>query len=279
MDSGWIKVYRKIESSRSASRGVEFLGAMVWLILNARHDDGWHKGRLIKRGQLFVGRQALSEAWNVSEKKVRIILDQLECDSFFTRIGASSGTLITICNYDTYQSAEEIRGQQRANEGPTAGASEWPTLNNCNEDTCQSDEKQKGPTRGQRGATNKNERINNILSAGAPTHEDVPESPAAPAAPVRAGIPTTPDEVVKIAENAGRKMTVKQAEFYLAKRGRENWQMNDGRPIRSIPCDIIYFLLHWQQNDADRGRSGSSIPRPATPISAPVSKFQTKKLN
>lgn len=99
-------------------------------------------------------------------------------------------------------------------------------------------------------------------------------------APAHVRIPVNAAEVVKIAENAGRVMTTVQAEFYLAKRGRENWRMADGRPIHSIPHDITYFLLHWNQVEADKGRSSSSAPRPQPPpISAPVSKFQTKKLN
>lgn len=134
MEAGWIKIYRKIKDSRSYSRGLEYLGAMVWLILNARHEDGWKDGREVKRGQLLVSRQQLVTEWHVSEKMVRTILDQLESDSFLVRDSANRGTIITICNYDTYQSKENAEGQ------PEASA---------------------GPEKGQKRATNKNERNNN----------------------------------------------------------------------------------------------------------------------
>lgn len=143
MEAGWIKIYRKIKDSRSYSRGLEYLGAMVWLILNARHEDGWKDGREVKRGQLLVSRQQLVTEWHVSEKMVRTILDQLESDSFLVRDSANRGTIITICNYDTYQSKENAEGQ------PEASA---------------------GPEKGQKRATNKNERNNNH-NAGARIRE------------------------------------------------------------------------------------------------------------
>lgn len=120
MDSGWIKIYRKIENSRSYSRGVEYLGAMVWLVLNARHEDGWSDGKLVKRGQLFVGRKQLAEAWKVSEQTVRTILDVLEEDSFLTKQSTNRGTLVTVCKYDIYQ-VDESPANQQINQQATNG--------------------------------------------------------------------------------------------------------------------------------------------------------------
>lgn len=143
MEAGWIKIYRKIKDSRSYSRGLEYLGAMVWLVLNARHEDGWKDGREVKRGQLLVSRQQLATEWHVSEKLVRAILDQLESDSFLVRDsasrGANRGTKITICNYDTYQSKGNAKGQQGADNGPKTGqkrASNKNERNNNNHNAC-----------------------------------------------------------------------------------------------------------------------------------------------
>ena len=139
MEAGWIKIYRKIKDSRSYSRGLEYLGAMVWLILNARHEDGWKDGRQVKRGQLLVSRQQLVTEWHVSEKMVRTILYQLESDSFLVRDSANRGTMITICNYDTYQSKENAEGQPEASAGPEKGqkrATNKNEINNNNHNAC-----------------------------------------------------------------------------------------------------------------------------------------------
>lgn len=272
MDSGWIKIYRKIENSRSYSRGVEYLGAMVWLVLNARHEDGWSDGKLVKRGQLFVGRKQLAEAWKVSEQTVRTILDVLEEDSFLTKQSTNRGTLVTVCKYDIYQ-VDESPANQQINQQATNGFFE------INQPATNREIKSTGYTSIEYNSENitANQQINQQVT----TNKNIINNTSIPPAHVREKFPTTPTEVVKIAENAGRLMTTRQAEFYLAKRGREGWRMADGRQIRSIPHDIAYFLLHWNQVEADKGRGGSPAPRPPqqTPISAPVAKFETKKLN
>lgn len=139
MEAGWIKIYRKIKDSRSYSRGLEYLGAMVWLILNARHEDGWKDGREVKRGQLLVSRQQLAKIWKVSEQTTRTILDNLEADQFFTRESTKRGSIITICNYDIYQANENTinqeptKNQPRANQEPTTNKNE---RNNNNHNAC-----------------------------------------------------------------------------------------------------------------------------------------------
>lgn len=138
MEAGWIKIYRKIKDSRSYSRGLEYLGAMVWLILNARHEDGWKDGREVKRGQLLVSRQQLAKIWKVSEQTTRTILDNLETDRFFTRESTKRGSIITICNYDIYQVNENTTNQEPANNQPRAN--QEPTTNknerNNNHNAC-----------------------------------------------------------------------------------------------------------------------------------------------
>ncbi len=145
MLEGWVKVYRKIKESRSVSRGIEYLGAMVWLVLNANHTDGWHNGMECKRGQVFVGREMLAKRWKITERAVRTILSNLEKDEFMTSRTTNKGTVITICKYDSYQSIEEKNDQQNDQQ---------PTSNQ--------------PADVQRPTSNKNERMGEgIIEANA----------------------------------------------------------------------------------------------------------------
>ena len=119
MEAGWIKIYRSILDSPCGSRGAVYLGAMVWLVIQARHTDGYEKGVELKRGQLFVGRHEMAGLLDISEMAVRCLLAKLEQTGFITRKTTSKGTVITICNYDIYQ-GEETEEQPADNQQPAS---------------------------------------------------------------------------------------------------------------------------------------------------------------
>lgn len=109
--------------------------AWLWLIAKAARIDRRinHKGKAIelKRGQMLAGRAFLAESWNWSEKQVRLFLELLAAENMIEK-GQSNGhyaNVITICNYDVYQSAPKKQqpvegpeqGQSRASVGPEQG--------------------------------------------------------------------------------------------------------------------------------------------------------------
>ena len=107
IDSGWIKLYRSMTSCKTASRGLNFFGAMAWLVVKANYEESWYNGDKIGRGQLFVGLSYLSKEWKVGKQIVRTILAHLESDGFLTLKPTRKGTVVTICNYDSYQSYQD----------------------------------------------------------------------------------------------------------------------------------------------------------------------------
>ena len=107
MQSGYTKSWRKKYSGKTASRGLLYVGAMDWLVGNANFFDGWADGQRCGRGQLYIGRADLARVWKVSEQTVRTILRNLEKDGFVTSKSTSKGTIVTVSNYNTYQSEEE----------------------------------------------------------------------------------------------------------------------------------------------------------------------------
>lgn len=75
----------------------------------------------LKRGDLSHSLSYMAEAWGWSIKRVRTFLDRLETDSQTTRQTGTLQNVITVCNYETYQSPLSERGTQTG----TQTGSQW----------------------------------------------------------------------------------------------------------------------------------------------------------
>ena len=126
MDNGWIKIHRKLQRSQmyrhmnSKQRDV-----MIQCLLLANHEENeWEWGSKIhkcKPGQFITSLSELAKkcAPDVSIQNIRTSLLKLEKWHFLTYESTKTGRLITICNWETYQSIEnpdQQRDQQTANK-------------------------------------------------------------------------------------------------------------------------------------------------------------------
>lgn len=95
-----------------------------------------NRGKVVqlKRGQLLAARSWLAKRWNWSEKTVRTFISKLESD-FMVRseTGQTKGqkegrfaNVITICNYDIYQTISELDGLTKGQMNGQSGASCGP---------------------------------------------------------------------------------------------------------------------------------------------------------
>ena len=81
----------------------------------------------IDRGQLVTSRGQLSEETGLSEMQIRTAIDKLDNCGFITKSGTRKYTIITVCNYDLYQQAQDgfdngcqpTDNQQITSEQPT----------------------------------------------------------------------------------------------------------------------------------------------------------------
>ena len=114
--SGYIKLYRAITQHPifSAPQATYF---KIWtfLILNAawRAHPVYLGGPIVPRGGLFIGARKLSEECNVPYHVTRLCLDRLVKEGMIEILAqkaAHLGSLITITNYETYQSDNEQDG-------------------------------------------------------------------------------------------------------------------------------------------------------------------------
>ncbi len=83
--------------------------AWAWLIEEAKWQDRRCEiaGRFVelRRGQLSHSTRFMAEAWQWSEARVRRFLTRLKTEAMIDAASDAGQTVITICNYDTYQAA------------------------------------------------------------------------------------------------------------------------------------------------------------------------------
>ena len=114
MTQGWIKLHRgftKFEWYQDANTVRVFLH----LLITANHKKAKWQGNTIDRGQLITSRGHLSRDLGMTVQVVRTSLAKLEKTENITIKTTSKFTLLSICNYDTYQS-EGSENNQRVNQ-------------------------------------------------------------------------------------------------------------------------------------------------------------------
>lgn len=109
---GYIKLYRQIQDCWIWFADEKFSKAQAWvdLLMLANHSDKkfYFNGEVvnIKRGQNLTSIRALSERWGWSKDSVSRFLKLLENDGMIERISDTHRTLITVMNYEVFQSSE-----------------------------------------------------------------------------------------------------------------------------------------------------------------------------
>ena len=109
--SGWIKLHRKF-CEWEWFKVSEMVHLFIYILLNANHENGKWRGIEIKRGQLLTGRKTLHEKTGISEQTIRTCLKKLEKTKELTINSTNQFSIITVCNYESYQENEYTTNQQ-----------------------------------------------------------------------------------------------------------------------------------------------------------------------
>lgn len=140
MDRGYAKLWRKIFDSGWYTKPLTCHLA-IHLILKANHKDKkfiFNKKEMVcKRGQLITGRNQLAKETGLSTQNIRTSLDTLSNCGFLTIKSTNKFSIITICNYDSYQD-KNIETNQQTNKQVT---SKQPATNHKQE--CKNDKNEK----------------------------------------------------------------------------------------------------------------------------------------
>lgn len=100
---GWIKIYRKLSDWEWYSNSY-MVHLFLHLLLTANVADRKWKGIDIKRGQLVTSIRGLSDTLGIPVQSVRTCLNRLVATNEITVLATQYYTLITVCNFESYQS-------------------------------------------------------------------------------------------------------------------------------------------------------------------------------
>jgi hypothetical protein len=123
---GWIKLHRGWRDCTAfADEPFTERDAWVWLVEFAAwkpttRRDGQGSYVTLARGQIHVSDRSLASVWRWNKKKVRQFLARLKVHQMVDHQRDHAGTVLTVLNYETYQSAE-------TEAGPSSGPSKGPS--------------------------------------------------------------------------------------------------------------------------------------------------------
>ena len=127
-DKGYIKVYRDIRDHwiwSDGDRPFDALHAWIDLIMMMNHADNkvMFSGRMVtvKRGSRITSLRILSQRWKWSIHKVSDFLNMLENEGMISQKRDSKKTLVTLINYDIYQSESKRKGTVKEQSRDTEG--------------------------------------------------------------------------------------------------------------------------------------------------------------
>lgn len=114
MDKGWVKSYRS-KWTNAVFRNLLEAAIWGWICESAAWEDKQVRfnGVLfnLKRGQLVTARSFISNGFGIGEQVTRTFLENLEKAGMVNLQTNQRATIITICNYDKFQSFENADNQ------------------------------------------------------------------------------------------------------------------------------------------------------------------------
>lgn len=125
---GWIKLHRKFSEWEWYGKS-EMVHLFIHLLLNASHKDISWRGIELKRGELICGRKEISQATGISEQTIRTCLSKLKLTNEITIKSTNKFSIVTVCNYDDYQSRDFEINQQTNQQTNQQLTSNQPATN------------------------------------------------------------------------------------------------------------------------------------------------------
>jgi hypothetical protein len=126
MHRGYVKLWRKISEWGWYSDSQTF-HIFIHLLINANIEKSYFHNMLIERGQIVIGRKAMSKQLDISEQSIRTSLARLKSTNEITIKPTNKFSIITLLNYESYQgdkrksnqAVNQQSNQQLTNNQPT----------------------------------------------------------------------------------------------------------------------------------------------------------------
>lgn len=136
---GWISLHRKLTKHWLwENKQKTKLEAWIDLLFLANHEDGIVEFREetihVKRGQHITSELKLAARWKWSRGKIKRFLNRLQTDKMLDIKQDNRKTIITICNYSTYQNIKKKNGTTDSTTNGQQTGQQTDTNNNDNND-------------------------------------------------------------------------------------------------------------------------------------------------
>lgn len=119
-DQGWVKIWRKLRDNPWVG-DPNFLALWVHILMEATHKErpAIFKGQKItlKPGQFITGRKYLCELTGIKRTTLERNLEKMERDGQIGQQTTTKNRLITVLNWDQYQTGGQQTGNKRATNG------------------------------------------------------------------------------------------------------------------------------------------------------------------
>lgn len=132
MDSGWIKLHRKMTDWEWYT-DVPTKTLFIHLLLTANHKPTKWRGIDVPIGAKITSREKLSQETGLSQRQVRTALSHLESTNEVTKSSTATYTLIQLTNYQKYQPTDQVSDQPATNYRPSTDQPATTNKNDKNE--------------------------------------------------------------------------------------------------------------------------------------------------
>lgn len=124
MRTGWFKFYRQIFDNPICTKDAEHFFVWCYLLAEAEFEDGervlfQNEEITLKKGQLLRTINQIANDLHIKEIKVYRILKLLENEKQIVKQTSNKNTLITVLNWEKYQSCEKPNEEPMKNECKT----------------------------------------------------------------------------------------------------------------------------------------------------------------
>lgn len=119
MKERWIKAYTSLLDWEFFFDPL-ILRTWIYLLLKANHKDVVWRGVDVKRGELVTSLSTLSRDLRMSVMQMRRVLTTIKTAGHITIKSTNKYRIITVCEYDIYQSADGLKQQAKQQENRQA---------------------------------------------------------------------------------------------------------------------------------------------------------------
>ena len=125
---GWVTLHRKFLQWEWFDIP-EMVKFFIYLLLMAGYSERKYRGIQLQRGQIITSTPIMMKDTKLSEQQIRTCIKRLKSTGEITCKSTNKFTIITICNYDRYQS-EDLPTNGQNNGQPNTQATDKQRTNN-----------------------------------------------------------------------------------------------------------------------------------------------------